>query len=95
MSVFFPCFNEKDKVVVRNRRGSSVITVKQSPTPYGVKETIEDIDLRNRIYSVVFNLPYGSTQTNYVDVTYVNQSDNIRRGKRILYISPTFELVIE
>lgn len=93
MSVFFPCYQEKVKV--RNRRGSSVINVKMTPTPYGEKETVEDIDLRNRVYSVIFNLPYGNTQTNYVDVNMVNNSQNVHRGKRVLYITPSFEMVIE
>lgn len=94
MSVFFPCYN-KEKIKVRNRRGSSVINVKQTQTPYGERESIEDIELRNRIYSTVFELPYGSTQTNFVDVNVVNDSRNIRKGKRVLYITPSFEMVVE
>lgn len=94
MSVFFPCY-EKDKIKVRNRRGSAVIRAKQTPTPYGEKQTVEDIEFRNRVYSTVFELPYGSSQTNFVDVNVVNDSQNIRKGKRVLYITPSFEMVIE
>lgn len=94
MSVFFPCYN-KEKIKIRNVRGSSVINVIQTPTPYGEKQTIQDIDFRNRIYSTVFELPYGSSQTNFIDVNVVNDSQNIKRGKRVLYITPAFEMVIE
>lgn len=95
MSVFFPCYGQKEKVVVRNRRGSSVVNVRNIETPYGEKTTVEDVELRNRIYSTVLNLPYGASQTNYVDVNVINDSQNIHKGKRVLYLTPAFEMVIE